>query len=330
MKRYIFSLLSIIISFSVYSQKYSLNFHDGKFKIVQITDLHWIESESYKLKNDSTCNLIREAIHTEHPDIVIITGDVVVSSNAKRGWEKLADLFEEEKTPFAVTFGNHDEESDMNNAQILEYLRTFSCNLTYDAGNNDLSGSGNCTLPVLSSDGLSEKWVLYLFDSHNHTTNNSFGYYDWIKFDQIEWYRKISDQYTTRNKHILPSMAFFHIPLPEYKSEGSSCVVLGEKREDVCASHVNSGLFASFIEKKDVIGVFVGHDHNNDYLVDLNGSILLAYGRKTGYNAAYNETLNRGVRVINLHENEACFETYIRDLSGTSFHYTFKQKNGIN
>lgn len=54
----------------------------------------------------------------------------------------------------------------MNNAQILEFLRTVPYNLTYDAENGKLSGSGNCALPILSSDGNSEKWVLYLFDSH--------------------------------------------------------------------------------------------------------------------------------------------------------------------
>ena len=41
----------------------------------------------------------------------------------------------------------------MNNAQILEFLRTVPYNLTYDAENGKLSGSGNCALPILSSDG---------------------------------------------------------------------------------------------------------------------------------------------------------------------------------
>ena len=39
----------------------------------------------------------------------------------------------ETQTPFVVTFGNHDEETDMNNAQILDYLCTRPYNLTYDA-----------------------------------------------------------------------------------------------------------------------------------------------------------------------------------------------------
>lgn len=330
MKRFLLNVLFSFLCFSVFSQTETrLKFHDGKFKIVQITDLHWVESDSYKLKNDSTCRLIREMIHLERPDLVILTGDGVVSWNAQKGWKRLGELFEEEKVPFAVTFGNHDEETDMNNAQILDYLQTFSYNLTYNA-DEGISGTGNCTLPIFSSDGLSEKWMLYLFDSHNITKDRSLGYYDWIKFDQIDWYRRTSEQVTNRNKHKVPSLAFFHIPLPEFETARWVCRELGEKQEGVCSPSLNSGLFSSFLEKKDVIGVFAGHDHNNDYLVDLDGHILLAYGRKTGYPSAYNETLNRGVRVINLHEGEASFDTYIRDLDGIYFHYSFEQKNTGN
>lgn len=127
----IFNLLFYLLL--CFSQASDLKFRDGKFKIVQLTDLHWVESDSYKLKNDSTCHLIREVIRIEDPDLVVLTGDVVVSWNAKKGWEKLTKIFGETKTPFVVTFGNHDEETDMNNAQILDYLCTRPYNLTYDA-----------------------------------------------------------------------------------------------------------------------------------------------------------------------------------------------------
>ena len=180
MKKSLLYLICCFICFSAFSQASDLKFRDGKFKIVQLTDLHWVESDSYKLKNDSTCHLIREVIRIEDPDLVVLTGDVVVSWNAKKGWEKLTKIFGETKTPFVVTFGNHDEETDMNNAQILDYLCTRPYNLTYDA-EKGLSGSGNCMLTVRSSDATSEKWVLYFFDSHNNTKDRSFGYYDWIK-----------------------------------------------------------------------------------------------------------------------------------------------------
>nr|WP_320059591.1 DUF4434 domain-containing protein [uncultured Bacteroides sp.] len=294
---------------------------------MQLTDLHWVESDSYKLANDSTYNLIREMMHIEHPDLVILTGDIVVSSNAIKGWERLANLFEKEKTPFAVTFGNHDCESDMPKEQVLKYLKTNPYNMTYDAENGKLSGSGNCSLPIMSSDGTIQKWALYLFDSHNIIQDRSFGYYDWVKHDQIEWYRKTRDQVIAHNKRKLPSLAFFHIPFPEYETARWSWREFGEKQEGVSAPSLNSGLFYAFIEKKDVIGVFTGHDHNNDYMIDLGGNIALAYGRKTGYPSAYNEVLSRGVRVINLNENENSFTSYIRDLKGTYSHYVFEQKN---
>lgn len=326
MRKCLLNMICCLCTLCACAQASVLKFNNGQFKIMQITDLHWVESDSYKDKNDSTCFLIREMIRTEHPDIVVLTGDGVVSWNARKGWKRLADLFESENMPFAVAFGNHDEETDMNNAQILDYLKSFPHFLTYDA-EKGLSGSGNCALPVLSSDGKSEKWVLYFFDSHNNTKDRTFGYYDWIKFDQIEWYRNTSDDYTARHGHHLPSLAFFHIPLPEYETTRWVCSEYGEKQEGVCAPSMNTGLYASFIEKRDVIGVFVGHDHNNDYLVDVDGNIVLAYGRKTGYPSAYNEVLGRGVRIICLHEDEASFDTYIRDLQGAKPSYTFEQKN---
>lgn len=328
MKRYFLILLfCLIVSLFSLSQVGNLRFSGGEFKILQITDTHWIEGERYKSANDSTYNLIREMIHIEHPDLVVLTGDIVVGIPALSGWEKLSGLFSEEKTPFAVAFGNHDGETDVSKTEILEYLRTNPYNLTYDARKGTLPGVGNCTLPVLSSDGTTEKWILYLFDSHNITDDCSFGYYDWIKHDQIDWYRNSSDYFTAHNKRKLPSLAFFHIPLPEYETARWVCREFGERQEGVCAPGLNTGLFSSFIEKRDVIGVFAGHDHNNDYMIDLDGNIALAYGRKTGYPSAYNETLDRGVRIINLYEDEAGFDTYTRDLNGTYFHYKFEQKN---
>ncbi len=101
---------------------------------------------------------------------------------------------------------------------------------------------------------------------------------------------------------------------------------IGNKKEGICSPNLNTGLFSSFIEKKDVIGVFAGHDHNNDYLADANGLISLSYGRKTGYNSAYNEVLERGARIINLYENDKSYNTYIETWSNIENKYTFEQK----
>jgi 3',5'-cyclic AMP phosphodiesterase CpdA len=317
-----------ILGMPSYAQGGKLRFHEGKFKIVQFTDLHWIEDAAYAVRNDSTYRLMEKVVRSERPDLVVLTGDVVVSRHAIDAWRRITSLFEKEKTPFAVAFGNHDEESDMNNAQILSFLRTQSYNRTRDEGKGRLSGSGNCALPIYAAQGHTPRWMLYLFDSHNLAKDSTISYYDWIHADQIAWYRYRSQQCTRRNGgHVLPSLAFFHIPFPEFTTLRSSSKKVGTQDEEVCCPQMNSGLFTAFLEQKDVIGVFVGHDHNNDYLLDWHGRIALAYGRKTGYNAAYKETLPRGARIIVLQEDGLAFDTWIYDEGGTHHPYTMRNVN---
>lgn len=108
--------------------------------------------------------------------------------------------------------------------------------------------------------------------------------------DQVNWYRSQSAAYTERNGgKPLPALAFFHIPLPEYNQAAAdeSAILIGTRMEKACAPLLNTGMFAAMKEAGDVMGTFVGHDHDNDYSVMWHG-ILLAYGRFTGGNTEYN------------------------------------------
>ena len=73
-------------------------------------------------------------------------------------------------------------------------------------------------------------------------------------------------------------------------------------------------MFAAMKEAGDVMGVFVGHDHDNDYAV-MWKNILLAYGRFTGGNTEYNHLPN-GARIIVLNEGSCTFDTWIRQKGG--------------
>ena len=328
---FILCLVAAVSAFAGTATRPVLKFRDGNFKIMQLTDLHLTGGEEHMAANDSTYRLIESLVATERPDLVILTGDNVwMTSDAMSLWKELTDVLEKTCVPYAFTFGNHDEETDLNNAQILEFLETLPHNLTHDA--EELTGSGNCDLPVIASDGSATRWVLYLFDSHNNRSNRTFGYYDWIRHDQIDWYRRASDRYTAANNgKPLPSIAFMHIPLWEYESARWSYPEVGNRQEGVCAANVNSGLFESFLEKRDVIAVMAGHDHNNDYFIDINGDMMLAFGRKTGFNPAYTEVLARGCRIISLREDERAIDTYIKDDEGCHFPYLFEQRNdGLN
>jgi len=320
----LFFLFCFTVAMDGFSKTPVLKFKNQKFKIVQFTDLHWINDLQHKTVNDSTLMLMKKIIETEKPDLVVFTGDVVVSKGAADAWKKVTGAMQNLCVPFAVAFGNHDTETDITKPQILEILQKNPYNLTYNA-DKKIAGVGNCSLPVRSADGKATKWVLYLFDSQAYSQDTSaIKGYAWIKNSQIQWYRKNSESYARADRKPLPSLAFFHIPLPEFETVRKQKSTIGNTSEVVCSPMLNTGLFASFVEKKDVIGVFVGHDHNDDFTGTI-ANICLGYGRKTGYAPAYKEILERGARVIVLDENEKKFDTYISTLSGRYFEYTFKR-----
>lgn len=64
-------------------------------------------------------------------------------------------------------------------------------------------------------------------------------------------------------------LLLFHIPLPEYNEAARSenAILRGTRMEEACAPKLNTGMFAAMKEAGDVMGMFVGHDHDNDYAV---------------------------------------------------------------
>lgn len=172
-------------------------------------------------------------------------------------------------------------------------------------------------------------------DSHSYSQIKGIGGYDYIKFDQIRWYRENSAKYTKQNGGTpLPSLAFFHIALPEYNQAASdeTAILVGTRKEKACAPQLNSGMFASMKEMGDILGVFVGHDHDDDYAVFWKG-ILLAYGRYTGGDTVYNN-LSNGARVIEMTEGSTNFRTWIRqkdeEVINTVNYPSVSQKERLN
>lgn len=300
---------------------YELKFNNKKeFKIVQFTDFHWSSKSS---TNPETENIISEIIRKENPDIVILTGDIVTNFSAKEGWDSIAKIFEKAKLPWTITLGNHDTEAGITREGIFDFLK----NKPYFIGEKgpQLTGCGNYTIPIKNAKGTEVAAILYCLDSNNKPMTHKYGHYDWIHFDQIEWYCKTSEYYKSLNNRPIPALAFFHIPLPEYKKITEANSFVGNKKEGIASPEINSGLFSSMIEKEDVMGIFVGHDHNNDF-IGIEQDIALAFGRVSGLDA-YGE-LERGARIIVLYENAFRFDTWISTPTKKEFIYYFP--SGIN
>lgn len=292
----------------------------GKFKIVQFTDLHWLHGSPNCAKTIAT---IRAVLETEKPDLAILTGDIVWRLPAREPWTDIPRIFEDAKTPFAVVLGNHDSEAstEISREEIFDIL-SRSPYFVGEKGPADIHGCGNYVVPIRGTNANIAA-LIYCLDSNDYSSDPRYGTYAPVFFDQIDWYRQQSDKYSAANDHKpLPALAFFHIPFPEYNNIIGKENTVGHISEHVSAPQYNTGLFGAFLEKGDVMGVFVGHDHSNDYIgVEL--GIALAYGRVSG--ADQGAKAEQGGRIIELHENKFAFDTWIRTPTVKELEFNFNK-----
>jgi beta-glucosidase len=311
-------LLMLTLSGTLSAQRPELRFgEDNKFKIVQFTDIHYITGTE---GSDSSLSLMHHVLEAEQPDLVLFTGDIITCSPQKPAWDDVLDILIKRNIPYAVVFGNHDDEHDLTRAQIMDYISTKPYCLS-ERGPETIKGVGNFVLHVKDAQGELAA-LLYCFDSNAYNKVGDQVGYDWFGIDQIEWYRKTSRQYTESHHGVpYPAIAFFHIPLQEYtllydttKNYVRNAPLFGLRTEKECPGILNTGMFAALVEGKDVMATFVGHDHDNDYIGYLNG-ICLAYGRFSGSNNTYTH-LEQGARVIELTASSRTFSTWIRTATG--------------
>lgn len=282
---------------------------DGTFTIVQFTDLH-IGGDRDNEADLRTLALVRAVLAAESPDLIVYTGDLISSygvSDPSASFRRAIAPAVESGLPWTHVFGNHDAEENVTREELMAIAQAH--NTCYSqAGPSDLSGVGNYMLTIQSMESENSAAVLYFLDS-GAMAPESVGGYAWIAADQVHWYKQQSHALRERSEAKLPGLAFFHIPLPEYNDVWKLGKVSGIKHEEVCCPKLNSGLFAAMVEMGDVMGTFVGHDHDNDYCGTLH-DIRLCFGRVTGYNTY--GSLPRGARVIRLQEGRHSFDTWQR------------------
>lgn len=306
----------------------TLRFHDGKFRILHLTDLHFKYDDHSTNLQDSpkTLALMATLIEQENPDFIIVTGDLTSdrANTLPHGiadtYERFTSVFSDHKVPFAVTFGNHDNDRHETTTEQMEFLRRNPFNLTR-TDDESLPGAGNCVLSVLGESDDAPRWNFWLFDSHQYTPNRDG--MDWIKFSQIEWYRRRSGEFTQAAGHPVPGLAFCHIPIPEFQELYQTGNYVGSEEQIPGGSpYLNSGLFTSFVEMGDVRGMFCGHNHDCDYVGELHG-ITLGFGRKIGFSSG--GIYPHGGRVIDLEEGGG-FSTRLIEPGKRMFEYVSEPK----
>ncbi|WP_394281908.1 metallophosphoesterase [Corynebacterium sp.] len=323
-------------SASTTAGKPALKFNsDGKFKIIQFND-----TQDDHLTDRRTIEFMEKALDQEKPDFALINGDVITSGprNNQQVFQALNNVvlpMENRSIPWAVTFGNHDEDSTDDGTTtayepvMLDFLRQYKFNMNAPA--TDVYGESNTNLVVAgstTSDAAFAIWMLdsgrYVEDTINGQNREEIPGYDYLRPDQIRWYEEQSQALEARYGRKIPGLMYFHIPLYEHRdmwfggpynnseADHAKAVethgIVGVKHEGVYVGAFNSGMYAAVLQRGDVKGIFCGHDHINTYVGNYFG-VELGYGPGTGFgpyglnDGTWDQHTLRGARVFELNEN---------------------------
>lgn len=278
-----------------------------KFKIVQFADLHFsvgvgrcrdeFPKHDVCEADPKTLKFMDSVLDIEDPQMVVFTGDQIMGDECKQDSESallkvLAPVIAR-KIPWAIVWGNHDDEGSMSRWQLSKIVSELPYSL-FQIGPSDTDdntfGVGNYVREIKDNKGKTVT-TLYFLDSHKCSQNSKvFPGYDWIKEEQWKYMEEYANTHDSIKQPLdskqLLSMAFFHIPIPEYRefpSEYSNRMV-GTFKEGITAPKYNS----HGIETLHKLGVSVtscGHDHCNDFCVlneKENNRVWLCYGGGTG------------------------------------------------
>jgi hypothetical protein len=248
-----------------------------------------------------------------------LTPIVVFTTNSFQALFKIIEPLAERKIPYAAIFGNHDDEGTLNRQAQMSLYESLPYSLS-EAGPNTIDGVGNYYVEVQAHSSKHSALTLYLLDTHSYSPDEAnYRGYDWIKLNQINWFKASADGLKDAHSHYTHkhlNMAFIHIPLPEYTNPDNERV--GNFSEGSTAPAFNSGFKDALVEY-DVKFVSAGHDHANDFcalskdattgdpelwMCHAGGSGFGGYGGYFGF--------HRRLRVFEVDTNQARISTWKR------------------
>ena len=345
MKKFLSIFLALVMCFAVAIPAFAANTtsalqfgSDGKFKIMQIGD-----TQDMILKDVAEIKLLTAAIEQEQPDLLVFTGDQLTDffpganvNGLKKCLSNLFDIIDTYDIPFIVTYGNHDHDYDdiwSTEEQLAFYEQYENCIVPEDRFN-----PGTYNMPIMSSDGKSIAFNIYMMDTNNKRADSDLlTGYEGVKPEQVEWYRQTSDKLKAANGgKVVPSLLFQHIPVKEiyqfldevpYNEAGDDAVfsidnfkwyklndkvIDGVLGEVPCSEPLEShtGQYQAWVEKGDIVGAFFGHDHVNSFRGKTDDGIVMGYNGGTGF-SSYGRGGDRSVRIFEIDEKDpANYDTY--------------------
>ncbi|MBT1175675.1 metallophosphoesterase family protein [Bifidobacterium sp. LC6] len=326
-----------------------LQFHaSGKFRVLQVADIQ----DGPKVSKD-TVRLIAASIDATRPDLVVFSGNQIAGFDSafadtfrKRRWsedtaasasalEKTRELvrkaigqfvapLEARKVPWAVTYGNHDFQCGLSNAELDSIYREFpGCINAADTLLPDQTiyacEPGTLALPVKDVEGQRNVLGLVILDSGDYAHGGGFGVPSEKAFDFL---RRVPGLLNNQDGDVVRSMVFQHMPLPEYyqvlqsvpsntayamqgyRDHADTYYILDEQHTQL-GGYLGEGIscpdqsdeFAILRDSGGYFAVAAGHDHRNGFVGEYEGITVIATPT-CGFNTYGPAPAKRATRLI--------------------------------
>lgn len=308
------------LTVTFYGKKY-IRSEDTAFSVLQITDVHILNNEKKDAKAFKT---ISAMIETTNPDMIVVTGDITSEKENYTAFKTFCTFIEEFEIPWAFTYGNHegldiryepdevlDPEKIADKQTLNDYLESLEYCI-YERGDENTDGMGNYYYTVRDNNNNALMSLIFM-DSNSYDEENNG--YDHFHDNQIQWYentiKQIAKEENGDESKVVPSLAFFHIPMQEYmtaydEAKGTDNLLYGFRFPDEDGTPAaDDYMFETMIELGSTKGCFVGYDHMNNYSVNYKG-IRLTYGLSCDHNIYV--VPFRGGTLINI-KNDGSFTT---------------------
>lgn len=305
-----------------------LNLTDSRFKILQLSDLHFGLNKGHCLENNCksdlrTLKFIDSVIIDEKPNFIIITGDLFdlhrlnspTSGQMKSIIIKSLQPILQHNIPFIITFGESEFNAQANiddfKLSILEFLSTIPDCYNSIPIDSSLHGKTNYNLQVYNRD-KSQHGLITILDTEANQLQES-------QINSI--YRENPADY---------KLMFFHYPIPQFRPLGKFKIVGDYNEKHPLISNTNKKFLGDII-KCGYNVLSVGHEHENDacILQELDGrSIWLCYSGITGDSGEtkLNQEFERRVRMFEINWNNKQLLSWKIKEGGAKFDYQLVHK----
>ncbi len=307
---------------------------NGTFTVLQLTDTQDDHYPAWDM-----LNLVRRAVETADPDLIVLTGDLVedtrigdagidmmpglegvavkdirgnldvakTRANVETAVDAVFSVLEEYGVPYVIALGNNDRKVGLSSADWLEIFAKYPHCVIFDES-PDAADGVDYHVTVKGTDGA-DKFNIWLMDT-------GLG---GISDEQVDWYKQASAEITAANGGTpVPALAFQHIQVADIGNLFEYCSASdeGARRVDSGWVRLNKNIaggynfygyepgrtsyeFTAWKECGDVIGAFFGHQHVEGFSGVWQG-IELGFT----YGCEMAKTGPWGFRVFTLHEDD--------------------------